>query len=202
MITLQSSPSSHTFHVANRDGSAALCRSNIVPHSWVVRDSFDGGARTSFALYSLSGDSFERSCDYRRVSCLSCQRKLAGLVVGAFVEASRVDAARVVVVPVSAPVVPVVDVPVPAPAVVDVTVGVRPVFIEIGPHSRAVLSQGCWNPDGSPLVVADGPLRVLGSRGWGAGASLFVVDVAGQVWWLSGFMLRSRWDVFSSILPV
>lgn len=194
MITLDANGAGRTFHATNREGTAALCRSNITPHSWVVRDSYTGSVTRSFALFPLSGDSFKRSCDYRRVNCLSCQRKLVKLTGEAFDAATREDAARPAVVAVPVVVAPVaaVESTVDSLPVVDgPVVDMKPVFIMVGTQLREPVTPG------SSRVMAAGPLRVVGSQGRGAASRIVVVDVVGEVFEVFTTHLRSRPDSYA-----
>lgn len=74
MFTMKTSAHTDTYHAYHRDGTRALCRSNLKPAAWssLVDDGMDRRAQ-----FVQSGDTFKRSCSPSRVNCLACQRKLA-----------------------------------------------------------------------------------------------------------------------------
>lgn len=88
MLTMISNPQSHTHHLLNRDGTAALCRKNITPYTWTTQYG------THRATYEVHGEALRRSTHTHRVTCLGCQRKLAKLTAEAFDAAAVQDAAR------------------------------------------------------------------------------------------------------------
>jgi hypothetical protein len=90
MITTLAGSAGHTFHVLNRAGTAALCRSNLTPRTFPKYDADGKVTEHTTALYRMPGDSFTRSCNQQRANCLACQNKLAKEIDAAWTLAADV----------------------------------------------------------------------------------------------------------------
>lgn len=91
MITTLVGQSGYTYHAANRDSSAALCRSNLKPRTFMDDTSSTGW---TVALRRLPGDPAERADARDAVNCVPCLRKLEKITAEAFDAATAEDPSR------------------------------------------------------------------------------------------------------------